>query len=86
MDDTPANYNEQNQRLDVKSISELGSESSKQKRKKKKFMNVMVLQPTEREKNLAGAYGGQAVGSIKRPGIKYNKERLKDAVQVRVSS
>ncbi len=46
----------------------------------------MVLQPTEREKNMAGAYGGEAVGSIKRPGVKYDKERLKDALQFRVSS
>jgi hypothetical protein len=46
----------------------------------------MLLQPTEREKNLAGAYGGQAIGSIRRPGVKYDKERLKDGLKFRVSS
>ena len=37
---------------------------------------VEVLQPTGREKNMAGAYGGQAIGQIRRPGVKYEKERL----------
>lgn len=64
----------------------MGSESSKQKPRKEKFKNVMVLQPTERDKNLAGAYGGQAIGSIRRPGVKYDKERLKDGLKFRVSS
>lgn len=35
---------------------------------------------------MAGAYGGQAIGSIKRPGIKYDKERLKDSMKFRVSA
>jgi hypothetical protein len=46
----------------------------------------MVLQPSAREKNMAGAYGGQAMGSIRRPGIKYEKERLKDGMKFRVSA
>lgn len=45
-----------------------------------------MLAPTKREVNMAGAYGGQAVGSVRRPGIKYEKDRLKDAKQFRVNT
>lgn len=45
-----------------------------------------VLQPTNRDKNMAGAYGGQAVGSIRRPGIKYDNERLKGSKTFRVNT
>ena len=47
---------------------------------------VEVLPPTGREKNMAGAYGGQAVGSIRRPGIKYEKDRLKGSKTFRVNT
>ena len=42
------------------------------KKKKAKLSTIEFLQPTGREKDMAGAYGGQAIGSIKRPGIKYD--------------
>ena len=35
---------------------------------------------------MAGAYGGQAVGSIRRPGVKYEKDRLKDSKTFRVNT
>jgi len=35
---------------------------------------------------LAGAYGGEAVGSIRRQGVKYDKERLKGSQKFRVST
>lgn len=35
---------------------------------------------------MAGAYGGMARGEIRRPGIKYDKERLKDSKKFRVST
>jgi len=35
---------------------------------------------------MAGAYGGQAIGSIRRPGIKYDKERLEGSRKFRVST
>jgi len=57
-----------------------------QKKKKKKITTVEVLAPTARDKNMAGAYGGQAVGSVRRPGIKYDKERLKGSKQFRVNT
>jgi hypothetical protein len=57
-----------------------------QKKKKKKITTVEVLAPTNRDKNMAGAYGGQAVGSIRRPGIKYEKDRLKGSKQFRVNT
>jgi len=47
---------------------------------------VEVLPPTKRDKNMAGAYGGQAVGSIRRPGIKYEKDRLKGSKTFRVNT
>lgn len=47
---------------------------------------IEVLQPTNRDKSLAGAYGGQAVGSIRRVGVKYDKERLEGAKKFRVNT
>lgn len=47
---------------------------------------VMVLQPTKEEKKMAGAYGGQAIGSIRRPGVKYEKDRLRDGKKFRVNT
>lgn len=35
---------------------------------------------------MAGAYGGQAIGSIRRPGIKYEKDRLEGSRKFRVST
>ena len=46
------------------------------KKKKNKTATIELLQPTGREKSMAGAYGGQAIGSIRRPGIKYDEDRL----------
>lgn len=44
------------------------------------------MQPTGREKDMAGAYGGNAIGSIRRPGIKYADERLEGSRKFRVST
>ncbi len=35
---------------------------------------------------MAGAYGGMARGEIRRPGIKYDKERLNNSKKFRVST
>lgn len=59
---------------------------SKSKKKKPKISTVQILQPTGRDKNMAGAYGGQAVGSVRRPGIKYEKDRLKGSKTFRVNT
>jgi hypothetical protein len=48
----------------------------KKKPKKSKMTTVEILPPTARDKQTANAYGGQAVGTIKRAGVKYDKERL----------
>ncbi len=58
----------------------------KPKKKKPKLTTIEFLQPTTREKSMAGAYGGQAVGSIRRPGIKYEKERLEGSKKFRVQT
>lgn len=91
MEDTPANYNLINQRVECQDlyqdvIAQEGSPPGLTKQKSSKTKLVMVLQPSAREKNMAGAYGGQAMGSIRRPGIKYEKERLKDGMKFRVSA
>lgn len=48
----------------------------KKKKKKPKKNTVEYLDPTDREIEMANAYGGIAKGQLKRPGIKYDKERL----------
>jgi hypothetical protein len=48
------------------------------------MQTIELLEPTKREKNMAGAYGGQAKGEIRRPGIKYDKERLNNSKKFRV--
>ena len=55
-------------------------------KKKKKLQTIEFLEPTNREKNMAGAYGGMARGEIRRPGIKYDKERLANSKKFRVST
>lgn len=49
-------------------------------------MKVGILQPTNREKQVAGAYGGPAIGSILRPGVKYEDERLEGSKFFRVAT
>lgn len=58
----------------------------KKKKKKPKMSTIEFLEPTNREKNMAGAYGGMARGEIRRPGIKYEKERLQNSKKFRVST
>lgn len=71
-------------------MSEYGSQLAgmkvSKKSKRNKVTTVTVLQPTGREKNMAGAYGGQAIGQIKRPGVKYDKDRLKESKKFRVNT
>jgi hypothetical protein len=50
------------------------------------MQTLELLEPTKREKNMAGAYGGQAKGEIRRAGIKYDKERLNNSKKFRVST
>ena len=56
------------------------------KKKKAQLQTIEFLEPTNREKNMAGAYGGMARGEIRRPGIKYDKERLNNSKKFRVST
>lgn len=58
----------------------------KKSKKKAKNTTIEFLQPTDREKSMAGAYGGQAIGSIRRPGIKYEEERLRGSKKFRVAT
>lgn len=37
--------------------------------------------PTNREVNMADAYGGQAKGQFRRNGVKYDKERLMNRIK-----
>lgn len=59
----------------------------KVKRKKKKTVKktkqqmLEYLMPTRREVNMADAYGGNAKGQFRRPGVKYDKERLMNRIK-----
>lgn len=44
------------------------------------------MEPKEREKNMAGAYGGEAKPELRRPKIKYDKERLANSKKFRIST
>jgi hypothetical protein len=39
------------------------------------------LMPTQREVSMADAYGGAAKGQFRRPGVKYDKERLQNRIK-----
>jgi len=41
----------------------------RKKRKAPKLTTIELLEPTKREKNMAGAYGGHAKGELRRPGV-----------------
>ena len=40
------------------------------------MQTLELLEPKEREKDMAGAYGGDAKPEIRRPRVKYEKDRL----------
>jgi len=112
MEDTPANYNQANQRFDEHDIlpedpipeddegnehmspqSEFDAENShiptlkrRRKKRKQRLTTIELLEPTMREKNMAGAYGGQAKGELRRQGVKYEKERLAGSKKFRVAT
>jgi|Transcript_13465 hypothetical protein len=50
-------------------------------KKKKKLGYLEYLMPTNREVNMADAYGGQAKGQFRRKGVKYDKERLMNRIK-----
>ena len=53
--------------------------SKKKKRNKDGYLEYLM--PTNREVNMAGAYGGQAKGQFRRPGVKYDRERLMNRIK-----
>lgn len=55
-------------------------------RKNKKQKTIEVLPPTEKQKNMAGAYGGEPKPEIRRPKVKYDKDRLKGGKKFRVTT
>lgn len=67
-------------------LQEKKRQKPKKKKKKPKMQTIEFLEPTDREKNMAGAYGGMARGEIRRPGIKYEKERLQNSKKFRVAT
>jgi hypothetical protein len=58
----------------------------RKKPKKPKLTTIELLEPTKRDKNMADAYGGMAKGELRRPGIKYDKDRLAYSKKFRVST
>lgn len=67
-------------------LIEKKKQKPKKKKKKPKMQTIEFLEPTNREKNMAGAYGGMARGEVRRPGIKYDKDRLNNSKKFRVST
>lgn len=55
-------------------------------KKKPKHSTIEFLEPKEREKNMAGAYGGEAKPELRRPRVKYDKERLQNSKKFRIST
>jgi len=56
----------------------------KKKAKTKKLTKPQMLEylmPTRREIDMADAYGGNAKGQFRRPGVKYDKERLMNRIK-----
>ena len=62
---------------------ELPAKRTKKKKKKPKTKKQMLeyLMPTNREVNMADAYGGMAKGQFRRKGVKYDKERLMNRIK-----
>jgi hypothetical protein len=58
----------------------------RRKKRKPKLTTIELLEPTTREKNMAGAYGGMAKGELRRPGVKYEKDRLANSKKFRVAT
>lgn len=59
---------------------------SKKNKKKPRMTTTEFLEPTSREKNMAGAYGGEPKVEMRRPRIKYDKDRLKKSKKFRLTS
>lgn len=79
----PSDFSEQE---DPTILIQKKHQKPKKKKKKPKLSTIEFLEPTNREKNMAGAYGGMARGEVRRPGIKYQKERLENSKKFRVST
>lgn len=58
----------------------------KNKKIKPKVSTIEFLEPTSREKNMAGAYGGEAKPELRRPRIKYDKDRLATSKKFRIAT
>ena len=59
------------------------TKKKKAKKPKKPAKQGMIeyLMPTRREIDMADAYGGNAKGQFRRPGVKYDKERLMNRIK-----
>ena len=71
------------QQAQIEEEADLPKRRTKKKTKKKKKKTDMLeyLMPTKREVNMADAYGGQAKGQFRRPGVKYDKERIMNRIK-----
>lgn len=89
MADTPANYNIANQRYEAankKYADTLQSDFTDNdlrviSKKRKKHKKKRFLKPTPRQQDLAGAYGGEVKLELRRPRVKYDRDRLKGSQQ-----
>lgn len=74
---------QQDETQDATISADMPRKKTKKKGKKKKKGGgyMEYLMPTNREVNMADAYGGMAKGQFRRPGVKYDKERLMNRIK-----
>ena len=77
----PSEYDERGQ-----PILPMQKQRRPKKKRKAKQATIEFLEPTNRERSMAGAYGGNARGQMRRPGIKYEKDRLANSKKFRVNT
>ena len=67
----------------IESQPEMPRKKTKKRSKKKKKAGgyLEYLMPTNREVNMADAYGGMAKGQFRRNGVKYDKDRLMNRIK-----
>lgn len=66
--------------LNAAEMQRVKRKKSKKKKGPKPAM-IEYLMPTKREVDMADAYGGNAKGQFRRPGVKYDKERLQNRIK-----
>jgi hypothetical protein len=57
-----------------------------QRRPGSRIATIELLEPTNRDRDLAGAYGGDAKVEVRKPNVKYAQERLVNSKKFRIQT